>query len=58
MAAHLLATTSMDMAEIAERCGFPNSAYFSRVFRKITMESPTRFRRKARVTLLGEGEAG
>lgn len=47
-AAHLLVTTAMDMGDIAERSGFPNSAYFSRVFKQVTGESPAQFRRQFR----------
>jgi AraC-like DNA-binding protein len=39
-AGHLLSTTSLEIAEIAERTGFPNSAYFNRVFRRLTGRTP------------------
>ena len=45
-AAHLLAHTDARIEEIADRTGFPNRAYLSRVFRKITGQSPAEFRRK------------
>jgi AraC-like DNA-binding protein len=43
-AAILLLNTGLSLEEIAEKCGFPNRAYFSRVFRQITGESPARVR--------------
>lgn len=47
-AAHLLLQTDATIEAIAERTGFPNRAYFSRVFQKVTGESPAGFRRKRR----------
>jgi len=47
-AADLMATTDASLDEIAEKTGFPNRAYLSRVFAKITGESPARFRRGTR----------
>ncbi len=44
-AAHLLIHTDTRIEEIAERTGFPNRAYLSRVFKKTTGESPAKFRR-------------
>jgi AraC-like DNA-binding protein len=44
--AHLLAHTDATIEEIAERTGFPNRFYLSRVFKRITGESPARFRRR------------
>jgi AraC family transcriptional regulator, arabinose operon regulatory protein len=43
-AGHLLSATTLDLAEIAERTGFPNAAYFSRVFRRLTGRTPGRSR--------------
>ena len=43
-AAHLLAGTGLDLEEIAARTGFPDGAYFSRIFKQKTGQSPTRFR--------------
>ncbi|MCX7887776.1 MAG: AraC family transcriptional regulator [Verrucomicrobiae bacterium] len=45
-AARLLLQTDQTIDEIAEQTGFPNRAYFSRVFKKVTDESPAEFRRK------------
>ncbi len=45
-AANLLTGTDATLDAIAERCGFPNRAYFSRVFKKITGDSPAHFRRR------------
>lgn len=39
-AGHLLSTTTLEIVEIAERTGFPNAAYFSRVFRRLTGRTP------------------
>lgn len=36
------------LAEIAEHCGFTSSAHFSRRFRELFRESPSRFRRNFR----------
>jgi transcriptional regulator GlxA family with amidase domain len=47
-AARLLLESALTIDEIAERAGFPNRAYFSRVFRKITREWPGGFRRRRR----------
>lgn len=43
-AGHLLSTTTLDITDVAERTGFPNSAYFSRVFRRLTGRTPGRSR--------------
>jgi len=45
-AAQLLANSKETMDEIAGKTGFPNRDYFSRVFKKITGESPGLFRQK------------
>jgi AraC-like DNA-binding protein len=44
-AARLLAQTGATIEEIAGRTGFPNRAYFSRVFAQLTGEPPAHFRR-------------
>jgi transcriptional regulator GlxA family with amidase domain len=44
-AAHWLTHTSASLDEIAEKTGLTNRAYLSRVFKRITGESPARFRR-------------
>jgi AraC-like DNA-binding protein len=46
-AAHLLATTSLELSLVAERSGFPNCSYFSRVYKSVTGESPSQFRKRA-----------
>lgn len=43
-AADLLVNTPLTIDVVAEQTGFPNRAYMSRVFRKITGFSPARFR--------------
>jgi len=40
----LLRSTDMSIAEIAERVGFPDAAYFSRIFRQRTGCTPREFR--------------
>lgn len=45
-AAHLLIHTDTKIEEVAERTGFPNRAYLSRVFKRTTDESPAEFRRR------------
>ena len=42
--ADLLANTDLTIDEIAERTGFPNRAYMSRVFKKVTSIPPAQFR--------------
>jgi AraC family transcriptional regulator, arabinose operon regulatory protein len=49
-AAHLLLQTDQTLDAIAAQTGFPNRAYFSRVFKNITAEPPASFRRKHRRT--------
>jgi AraC-like DNA-binding protein len=39
------------MSLIAERVGFPNSAYFSRVYKQATSQSPAQFRSQTKVTV-------
>lgn len=43
-ASHLLKYRDCSIDEIAELTGFPNRAYFSRVFKKVTGQSPGAFR--------------
>ena len=45
-AAQLLANSQETMDAITEKTGFPNRNYFSRVFKKVTGESPGFFRQK------------
>ena len=42
------------IAETAERCGFSDSAYFARVFRKITGGSPSEYRNEPMRALVGD----
>lgn len=44
-ARQLLATTELSLNEIAERCGFRHSEYFSVVFKRETRETPGEFRK-------------
>ena len=44
-AADLLANTNLPIEDIADRTGFPNRAYLSRVFSKITGKAPAQFRK-------------
>ena len=45
-AARLLLETDLSIDQVADRTGFPNRAYFSRVFHKVTREWPAGFRRR------------
>jgi AraC-like DNA-binding protein len=45
-AAELLVRTDRSLEEIAERTGFPNRYYLSRVFKRLTGDSPAHFRDK------------
>ena len=47
-AARLLLQTDATIDAIAEQTGFPNRAYFSRVFKRVIDEAPAGFRRKHR----------
>jgi AraC-like DNA-binding protein len=44
--AFLLVHTRLSLEQIAERTGFPNRHYFSRVFKQVTGDSPAHFRVK------------
>lgn len=44
-ACRYLRASSKDMAEIAMLCGFHDAAYFSNVFKKLTGQSPSAYRR-------------
>lgn len=48
-ASRRLLQTEQSIDRIAEATGFPNRAYFSRVFKKLTGEAPAKFRRAHRV---------
>ncbi|HSI85479.1 MAG: helix-turn-helix domain-containing protein [Candidatus Methylacidiphilales bacterium] len=41
----LLLDPNLRVGEVAERCGFENTYYFCRLFRKVTGQTPTEFRR-------------
>jgi AraC-like DNA-binding protein len=45
-AVHLLSTTVMSIAAIAEECGYEDYNYFLRQFQKVTGVTPGQFRRK------------
>lgn len=47
-AAGMLVNTSMTISEIAVKCGFSSSSYFSKQFRAQTGSSPLEYRQKAR----------
>ena len=47
-ASRLLLQTGETIDDVAEKTGFPNRAYFSRVFKKVTGEAPAAFRVKHR----------
>lgn len=44
LAKHLLLSTSLPISEIALACGYPDPLYFSRIFTKQTLFSPSVFR--------------
>ena len=44
-AKELLSETDMPVAAVGEKCGYTDSNYFSRIFRKSTGMTPTEFRR-------------
>lgn len=44
-AKRLLATTDLSISSVAEKCGFNNQAYFTKVFKKATDISPLRYRK-------------
>lgn len=44
----LLADKNLRVGEIAARCGFDNAYYFSRLFRKVTGQTPSSFRKTSR----------
>lgn len=46
ISAHLLAMSQCSLEDIAEQCGFPNAAYFSRTFKKVTGDAPSEFRKR------------
>jgi AraC family transcriptional regulator, arabinose operon regulatory protein len=48
---NLLSNTALSLDEIAEKTGFPNRAYLSRVFKRVTGESPAHFRRDHAVSI-------
>jgi len=45
-AAHLLTHSPLSLDDVAEKCGFPNRVYLTRVFTRIVGEAPARFRRR------------
>ena len=46
-AKRLLETTTMSIADVAERCGFGDAAHFSTTFRKQTGQTPTAWRSRS-----------
>jgi AraC-like DNA-binding protein len=45
-AVHLLEQTELGIEDIAEQLGYPNRAYFSRVFKKVTTLAPGEYRKR------------
>jgi AraC family transcriptional regulator, arabinose operon regulatory protein len=56
-AAHLLMHTTATIDDVAERTGFPNRAYLSRVFKRTTGESPAQFRGRHAVGRVSDARA-
>jgi transcriptional regulator GlxA family with amidase domain len=52
-AARLLLRSEETIDTIADKTGFPNRAYFSRVFKQVTSEAPAAFRRGHRYEMAG-----
>ena len=48
VAVQLLCDTDLSILEIAGRCGYENGSKFSAAFRKVTGETPARYRRRLR----------
>ena len=48
LAVHLLSTTGLQVQTIAQHCGFADVHYFTKVFKKLTGETPRRFRERRR----------
>lgn len=46
-ACRLLVDTELSLTDIYVKCGFESANYFTRVFRKLTGDTPSEFRRKA-----------
>ena len=46
----LLADTDMEITEVAEKCGFANPGYYTRVFKRIREITPMNYRKKCRET--------
>ena len=44
-AQHLIATTNMSFSQIAEKTGFANLPYFSKIFKKVTKLTPAEYKR-------------
>ena len=44
----LLSTTTLSLQQISDRCGFSNTSYFSRQFKKITGTTPQQYRTNSR----------
>lgn len=45
LARHLLSTTSLQVQTIAQHCGFPDVQYFSKIYKKLTGETPKHSRK-------------
>jgi AraC-like DNA-binding protein len=49
-AQHLLLSTDQPLSQVAICCGMADQAHFSRLFRKLTGETPSRWRRARKIT--------
>ena len=48
LAVHLLSTTSLQVQTVAQHCGFADVHYFTKVFKKLTGETPRQLRERCR----------
>ena len=46
LALHLLSTTALQVQTVAQHCGFADVHYFTKVFKKLTGQTPRQFREK------------
>ena len=57
-AQEMLKTTELSALDVALACGFNDSTYFSRAFRKIAGATPTQYRKVSRLVLGNRAKDG